>query len=122
MSRFTLTLDAVEDGQRLGIDRSALQSIANASAKFTHPIANRRTGEFLFEMDDDQVIRVFREDEIETRYCKIVCPDCEGQGCNACMYNGFIYRNLTFIAGELYDDVTLMEEPNDDQATDGAVH
>jgi hypothetical protein len=52
--RFRLAPEAVEEGKRLGLSPVALQSIADASARFTHRIAHRRTGEFLFEMGGDR--------------------------------------------------------------------
>jgi hypothetical protein len=113
--RFRLTPEAVEDGKRLGLSPVALQSIADASGKFTHRIAHRQIGKFLFEMGGNEVLRVFREEEIERRNVEIVCPECDagGEPCEVCGGSGFVHEFVTFIAGEPADDVTLKEELDD---------
>lgn len=105
-----LTSKAIETARRLGMSgtmveiEAELHRMARLSAPFTHPIMNRRYGDWVFQVTNDRVLHIGRVlsegSELRDRPAfDILCEDCwaDGGHCHTCLGDGFIRKPIVAI-------------------------
>lgn len=97
MARFKLSDEVIILGHALGLNAESLQQAADASAVYTHGIANRRTDSLIFWVDTRGVVRSVHRQEFKSGRFKTTCCDCLGDGgfCLTCESVGYHERNMT---------------------------